>query len=108
MESEVLYSRVHMDKNTVLEYYLIIEDIAEDYPGLKSYGVRINKISRFAGGGKTVEMKQINNIFCRKDDAEGFVECISRNKVTPITLRDVAEDYVIESLERARRSCVKI
>lgn len=102
MESETLYNKVHMNKNTVLEYYLISEDISEDYSGLKSYGVKINKVSRFAGGGKTVDMKQINNIFCRKKDAEEFLDCIVRNLVTPISLRDVAEDYVVESLERAK------
>lgn len=104
MENETLYKRIHMkgNANVILEYFLITEKISERYIGLKCYGVKINKISRYAGGGKTIEMKQINNIFCRFDDAEAFLRCIVKNHVTPIALREVAEDYVVESLERAR------
>jgi hypothetical protein len=104
MEKENLYGKVHMKENAdiVLEYYLISEEISEEYSNLKSYGVKINKISRYAGGGKTVEMKQINNIFCRIGDAEEFIKYIMKYQVTPITLRDVAEDYVVESLEKAK------
>lgn len=104
MENLDLYGRVHMKENTrvVLEYYLISEKISENYSDLKSYGVRINKISHYDGGGKTVEMKQINNIFYRRHDAEEFLKCIMKNQVTPVSLRDVAEDYVIESLEKAK------
>ena len=104
MENSDLYGKVHMKENAgvVLEYYLISEKISESYSELKSYGVRINKISHYDGGGKTVEMKQINNIFYRKPDAEEFLKYIMKNQVTPVSLRDVAEDYVIESLERAK------
>lgn len=101
MESEILYGKVHMGEysDTILEYHMITEEIAEEFSPLKSYGVRVSKITRCAGG-KNVEMRQINGIFYRRDDAEEFLSCIMRNTVTPVSLQDVTEDYIVEALER--------
>lgn len=103
MEKEILYGKVHMKEisDTVLEYYMIIEEISEEFSQLKSYGVKVNKTTYSPGGRKTAEMKQINGIFYRRDDAEEFLDCIMRNTVTPVSLRDVTEDYIVDVLERA-------
>lgn len=102
MEKEVLFGKVHISEEgeSLLEYYMITEEIAEEFSPLKSYGVRINKTTRFPGGRKTAEMKQINGIFYRYSDVEEFLMCLLRNSVTPISLLDVTEDYIIEASER--------
>lgn len=104
MEKEELYTKEYMneDAGVLIEYYLITETISEEYPELKSYGVKINKVTHYDGGRKSAEMKQINGIFYRRRDAEEFLEKISRNQVTPVILSDVTEDYIIENMERKR------
>ena len=104
MENEILYGRAAL-KSTYemrIEYYLIPEKISQDYTDLMRYGIKIKMTSYFEGGGKVVEMKQINNIFYRLGDAEEFLQLLIRNKVTPVSLRDVVEDYIIESLDKAK------
>lgn len=101
MENQILYWKTEMRKNIILEYYMITEEISAYYSTLKSYGVKISKIKITDGGGKVIESKQINNIFYRKEDAEVFLDIIMRNTVTPISLMDVTEDYIAESVERA-------
>ena len=101
MENQILYWKTEMRKNIILEYYMITEEISAYYSTLKSYGVKISKIKITDGGGKVIESKHINNIFYRKEDAEVFLDIIMRNTVTPISLMDVTEDYIAESVERA-------
>lgn len=87
-----------------LDYYIISEDISEDFCDLKCYGVKITKTVSFSGGGKSVETKQINNIFYHREDVEEFVRIIMKNTVTPMHLRDVVEDYIIKSIDEAKKS----
>lgn len=102
MENQILCGRVHMKKNILLEYFMITEEISVDYTNLKSYGVKIRKTEVNEGGGNVIETKQINNVFYHKEDAEVFLDILMRNSVTPISLLEVTEDYIVESLERAK------
>lgn len=96
MDEEKLYGRVGIAENTTVEYYLITNKIGGEYCDLMSYGVKLVKTARFLGGGKTVEAKQINNIFYNIDDAERFLSILKRGTVTPTTLSDVVEDYITD------------
>ncbi len=106
MEQEIFCGQTILNDmhETELAYYIIPENISVDYCDLMCYGVKIKKTTYFEGGGKTVETKQINNVFYRRKDAEEFIDLIMRNSVTPTTLRDVVEDYIVESLDRAKRT----
>ena len=42
---------------------MIEEQIGSNYIDMSSYGVRIVETVVYPGGGKTIEMKQLNNIF---------------------------------------------
>lgn len=93
----ILYDRKTVDvdnkQKMVLDYYLIEEEVAVEYCELKSYGVEIKKTAHFAGGHTERECKQISNLFFSRRDAECFLEKIVKNTVTPITLKNVIEDY---------------
>lgn len=106
MENEIFYGQTKLkDKyGSELEYYLIEENISRDYCDLMCYGIKIKKTVYFEGGGKNVEINQINNVFYRKNEAEDFIKLILKNSVTPTTLRDVVEDYIVESLDRAKKT----
>lgn len=96
---EILYDRktVEVDDERyckmVLSYYLIEEEIAVEYCELKSYGVEVRKTAHFADEHTEKECKRISNLFFNRSEAEQFLEKIARNKVTPIGLKDVVEDY---------------
>lgn len=105
MENELLYGRAELSGKEAaeLEYYLIPECISSAYCDLMCYGIKVTKTTYFEGGGKTVESKQINNVFYRKEEAERFLDMIIKGSVTPVTLRDVVEDYITESVGKARQ-----
>lgn len=106
MESEILYKSVNAGEGEggFIDYYIIPESISEAYCDLKCYGIKIQKTVVYAGGGKTVESKQINNVFYRYDDAREFMDVITPKGVEPHNLRETVEKYIIESIDRARKS----
>lgn len=106
MNNEILYESIKNNESTeiFLEYYIIPENISADYCDLKCYGIKIQKTILYAGGGKVVESKQINNVFYRYSDVLEFMEVITKKRTDPIELRDVVENYIIESVDRARET----
>ncbi len=105
MDNEVLYKRVNTDESMLnfLDYYIIPENISADYCDLKCYGIKIQKTTIYEGGGKTVESKQINNVFYRYTDVEEFLESVIKKRTEPAALRETVEKYVIESIDKARK-----
>ena len=95
MDNEILYKSLKKESEVYicLDYYIIPESISADYCDLKCYGIKIEKTTVYAGGGKIVESKQINNIFYRY-----------KKRIEPQGLRDIVENYIIESIDRARQS----
>ena len=53
--------------------YYTRESISADYCDLKCYGIKIEKTTVYAGGGKIVESKQINNIFTDTKTQRNFL-----------------------------------
>lgn len=86
-----------------LKYYIISEDIADAYCGLKYYGAKITKTTRGANG-KSSESVQINNIFYSRADIERFARTLMAAKTEPSGLRAAAERCVGESIKNAAKS----
>lgn len=106
MNDEILYKRIKDDGrvSVVLDYYIIPENISADYCDLKCYGIKIKKTSVYEGRGKTVDIKQINNVFYRLSDTEEFMAYIAEKRTEPCTLREAVEKYIVESIDRAKKS----
>lgn len=95
MKKSILYGAVDfMDME--LKYYIISEDISEEFCDLESYGVKITKTQCSEGGGKIKESKEINNVFYRRADVEKFMKLLMDNYVTPVALMEVVEDYIVD------------
>ena len=47
---------------------------------------------------RSIDIKQIDNVFYRRKDADTFMNRIMENSVTPVELRDVVEDYIVAEL----------
>ena len=67
-----------------LEYYLLADEF--DHIG-ESYGVRIN-----CDNGETASVHGITPSQCR---IQVLMDMVLRNTVTPSTLRDVVEDWIL-------------
>ncbi|MCD8180190.1 MAG: DUF6514 family protein [Firmicutes bacterium] len=106
MENEVLYKRIKTEGKALifLDYYIIPESISADYCDLKCYGIKIQKTIIYAGGGKIVESKQINNVFYRYNDTVDFLNAVIKKKTEPNRLREVMEKYIAESIDRAKKT----
>ena len=114
MDNEILYKSLKKESEVYicLDYYIIPESISADYCDLKCYGIKIEKTTVYAGGGKIVERRytakiagwEIDNIFYRYKDATEFSDVIIKKRIEPQGLRDIVENYIIESIDRARQS----
>ena len=58
MDNEILYKSLKKESEVYicLDYYIIPESISADYCDLKCYGIKIEKTTVYAGGGKIVEI----------------------------------------------------
>lgn len=106
MDNEILYESLKKEDGgfVFLDYYIIPENISADYCDLKCYGIKIQKTIIYEGGGKTVESRQINNVFYRYSDVEDFLDNIVKKRTEPCNLREAVEKYIIESIDRAKKS----
>ena len=105
MDSEILYKRIctGFRENTYLEYYIIPESISAAYCDLKCYGIKVVETTIYEGGGKTIDIKQINNVFYREQDAADFAESAAKKQIRPPELRTYMENYILEGLDRAKQ-----
>lgn len=100
MENEIFFASATLrgEEEISLDYYMVCDSIGGEYCNLMGYGVRVEKTVLKNGGGKIVDSKQINNIFYSRAEAEKFLKLIVRNGVSPITLMEVVEDYIISDI----------
>ena len=82
-----------LDYNPIqLEYYKIYS--GEKQNNRKPYGIGV--IKRCSNEIEMdVEKREFNNIFSKEDDADNMLELLLKNEVTPITLRDILEDFIL-------------
>lgn len=75
-----------------LEYYKIYNSEKQDER--KPYGIGV--IKRCSNEIEVdVEKREFNHIFSKENDADNMLELLLKNKVTPIALRDILEDFVL-------------
>ena len=75
-----------------LEYYKIYN--SEKHNDRKPYGIGV--IKRCSNEIEIdVEKREFNHIFSKENDADNMLELLLKNKVTPIALKDILEDFVL-------------
>lgn len=81
-----------VDDKIKLEYYKICDNKNENSE--KLYGIGV--IKTYCDEIETnIEKREFNNIFSKENDADNMLNLLMKNKVTPITLRDILEDFVL-------------
>lgn len=74
-----------------VEYYKICNNKKKSTE--KPYGIGV--IKTYSDELETeVEKREFNHIFSKENDANNMLELLIRNKVTPITLKDILKDFV--------------
>ena len=75
----------------VLTYTLIAGRYSgEELPPYDSYGVEI----RLSCGERLEDSTVVEDITCDRSEAENLIDRLRRHTVTPVTVRDVIEDYL--------------
>lgn len=74
-----------------LEYYIIEKQINTTNGALyfHSYGIEIIKKA-----GDIIETKAIMNVVYSEELARNLAESLAKNKVTPLTMEEVIDDYI--------------
>ena len=85
-----------------IEYFMTEELLCSRYSDIKRYGVIIRKTCSFADGTTSSEEKQINDIFYRKNDADDFLDMLIRNRVTPMALEEIIQEYICSKVIAVR------
>lgn len=78
------------EEDILLEYY-ITKNKPKDKNTAKQYGVEVVKLTN---ENTRPEKEEFNNIFNCKQEANDILKLLVANKVTPIGLGDVLENYV--------------
>lgn len=73
-----------------LEYYKICNYMPKDVE--KPYGIGIIKTHEDAVE-TCMEKSEFSHIFSQEQEANKMLELLIENRVTPVTLRDILEDY---------------
>jgi hypothetical protein len=72
-----------------VRYCLTEEDYQGELPHA-GYGV----CAKLYLADKLVDESSVSDVTCSKSEMITLIEALSRNTVTPVTLRDVIEDYI--------------
>ena len=82
-----------LDYNPIqLEYYKTFNN--EKNNNRKPYGIGV--IKRCSNEIEIdIEKREFNHIFSEENDADNMLELLLKNKVTPIALKDILEDFVL-------------
>ena len=97
-----LFKRIEIMKDTpnmiTLKYYLLEDNISEEYCDLKIYGVLVEKEVVSKKGRIMSEKKSIPDLFFTKGETRMFLERISDERITPIHLKYAVKPYIKEQI----------
>ena len=91
-----LFYEVYIDElgeSVKLTYFLLSDNVSEEYCDLKVYGVEIDK-EEIKKGARLVERKIEKELFFEKSEVIKFLQNISQKKVMPRGLKYVINDYI--------------
>ena len=73
-------------KQNIIKYVIIRKRVPYGIGVIKTYSDELET---------EVEKREFNHIFSKENDANNMLELLIRNKVTPITLKDILKDFVL-------------
>lgn len=77
-----------------LDYYLLEKAVAVEGVCVNRFGIEICKRAQRENGVPYVEYRKIFDVFQTKTEACEMLEILARNTVTPISLKEILEDFL--------------
>lgn len=81
-------------KRFVLEYYVLARETYVEGTSANTYGIEVLKRSQTPFHTLRVEYRKIFDIFCSEAEAADAALVLARNTVTPISVRDIIEQFI--------------
>lgn len=91
MYQKTLIGSSRMTSSELFFVYFIIEKTEKLWEE-GGYGIQI---SAYDAEKKRIEAEQVHSVFVQREEAESFCYILILNQVTPVTLRDIIEDYIV-------------
>ena len=91
-----LYASIILTPTITINQYIIPSKIHEEYTDMTCYGVCIEMINERYGGGTVRSTTQLDNLFCKCQDAVDFMEYIRVHKTKPENLESALKHFVSE------------
>ena len=78
----------------ILEYYTLEKEIYVEGESHNTYGIEVLKRETTELGTLRIEYRKVFDIFCTEDEAKNVANILADNTVTPISVRDIVEQFV--------------
>ncbi len=78
----------------ILEYYTLEKEIYVEGESYNTYGIEVLKQETTDFGTLRVEYRKVFDIFCTEDEARSVANILADNTVTPISVRDIIEQFI--------------
>lgn len=92
--SEELCYEFKTNRKTTIRQYLLSGKLHEKYTDLNTYGIRIEKIIAEYGCIRSRTTTEMHGIFCRRNDADNFMEYIKNCRTAPENLSDDMDRFI--------------
>ena len=77
-----------------LDYYILSKEKTIEGEAALRFGVEIYKRAKRRDGRPYIEYRKLFDLFGTEGEAEEFLYLLARNSVTPIAVKDIAEDVL--------------
>lgn len=81
-------------RSFILEYYTLEKEIYLEGESHNTYGVEVLKRESTDIGTLRIEYRKVFDIFCTEEEARTAANILADNTVTPVSVRDVIEQFI--------------
>jgi len=78
----------------ILEYYTLEKEIYVEGESHNTYGIEVLKRETTDLGTLRIEYRKVFDIFCTEEEAKTAANILADNTVTPVSVRDVIEQFI--------------
>lgn len=78
----------------ILEYYTLEKEVYVEGDSHNTYGIEVLKRETTDLGTLKIEYRKVFDIFCTEEEAKGAANILADNTVTPVSVRDIVEQFI--------------
>jgi len=81
-------------RSFILEYYTLEKEVYVEGESHNTYGIEVLKRETTDLGTLRIEYRKVFDIFCTEDEAKSVANILADNTVTPVSVRDIVEQFI--------------